>query len=85
MHKLTSKRQVTIPQAVCSALSLKPGDYVEIFERDGVAHLVKMNHNDLAGQFSELLTEADFPTDEEIHQAVKETKVSANLILSHVA
>jgi AbrB family looped-hinge helix DNA binding protein len=71
MHKLTSKRQVTIPQKICSALSLKPSDYVEIFERDGVAHLVKMNHDDLAGQFSDLLTKANFPTDEEINKAVK--------------
>ncbi len=71
MHKLTSKRQVTIPQAVCSALSLNPGDYVEIFERDGVAHLVKMNHDDLAGQFSDLLKETNFPTDKQIHEAVK--------------
>ena len=43
MHKLTIKRQVTLPQAVCQAIALQPGDFVEVFARDGVAHIVKMN------------------------------------------
>ncbi|MGI9304631.1 MAG: AbrB/MazE/SpoVT family DNA-binding domain-containing protein [Gammaproteobacteria bacterium] len=54
MHKLTSKRQVTLPRAVCDALGLTPGDYVEVFERDGVAHLVKMHGESLAGKFAGL-------------------------------
>lgn len=54
MHKLTSKRQVTIPANVCQALDLKPGDYVEIFERDGVAHIVRMGDQSLAGSLSHL-------------------------------
>ena len=49
MAKLTSKRQVTIPQAICAKLALEPGDTVQIFERDGVAHLVKMTDTTLAG------------------------------------
>lgn len=52
MHKLTSKRQVTIPLSVCKALDLEPGDYVEIFERDGVAHIVRMSDQSLAGSLS---------------------------------
>ena len=56
MHKLTSKRQVTIPASVCQALNLKPGDYVEIFERDGVAHIVRMNDQCLEGSLSHLNT-----------------------------
>lgn len=54
MHKLTSKRQVTIPASVCEALNLHPGDYVEIFERDGVAHIVRMSHASLAGSLAHL-------------------------------
>ncbi|WOG27229.1 AbrB/MazE/SpoVT family DNA-binding domain-containing protein [Endozoicomonas sp. 8E] len=49
MHKLTAKRQVTIPQSICQKLGLKPGDFIQAFERDGVAHLVKMNSDDLSG------------------------------------
>ena len=49
MHKMTTKRQVTVPQEVCQALNLAPGDFVEIFQRDGVAHIVKMKPGSLAG------------------------------------
>lgn len=57
MHKMTSKRQVTLPQSVCQALDLAPGDFVEIFERDGVAHLVKMTPGTLKGAFADLSPE----------------------------
>ncbi len=59
MHKLTSKRQVTIPASVCDALNLKPGDYVEIFERDGVAHIVRMSNASLAGSLAHLNKKKD--------------------------
>ena len=49
MPKLTAKRQVTLPQAICEKLELQPGDTVQVFERDGVAHLVKMTEEPLAG------------------------------------
>ena len=52
MHKLTTKRQVTLPQAVCNAMDLQPGDYVEVFARDGVVHIVKLNSGNLAGKFN---------------------------------
>lgn len=52
MHKMTTKRQITVPQEICLALNLAPGDFVEIFERDGVAHIVKMKPGSLAGAFS---------------------------------
>lgn len=59
MHKMTSKRQVTLPQSVCQALDLAPGDFVEIFERDGVAHLVKMTPGSLKGAFADISPEVD--------------------------
>ncbi|MGI9277754.1 MAG: AbrB/MazE/SpoVT family DNA-binding domain-containing protein [Endozoicomonas sp.] len=54
MHKLTAKRQVTLPQSVCNKLGLEPGDYIQVFERDGVAHLMKMSSDDIAGTLSNL-------------------------------
>ena len=71
MHKITTKRQVTLPQAVCSAMDLQPGDYVEVFARDGVAHIVKMNSDNLAGKFNYLIKDKEFPTAEEIKNAIK--------------
>jgi bifunctional DNA-binding transcriptional regulator/antitoxin component of YhaV-PrlF toxin-antitoxin module len=80
MHKLTSKRQVTLPQAVCNAISLQPGDFVEVFARDGVAHIVKMNSNNLAGKFHDLIKDKEFPSSEEIDDALK--KRAANKFLA---
>jgi len=60
MHKVTAKRQVTLPQTVCQAMNLIPGDYVEVFERDGVAHIVKMTTENLAGDFKDLLKDKTF-------------------------
>ncbi len=75
MHKVTAKRQITLPQAVCQAMNLAPGDYVEVFERDGVAHIVKMNHKNLAGTFSDLLKGQPFPSDDTIKEALKKRAV----------
>lgn len=71
MHKVTSKRQVTLPQSVCNAIALKPGDYVEVFARDGVAHIVKMNSDNLAGQFHYLLGGKAYPAADELKSAIK--------------
>ncbi|MDP2180214.1 AbrB/MazE/SpoVT family DNA-binding domain-containing protein [Methylicorpusculum sp.] len=71
MHKITTKRQVTLPQAVCHAMALQPGDYVEVFARDGVAHIVKMNSENLAGKFSYLVKDKEFPSDEVMKNTIK--------------
>lgn len=71
MHKLTSKRQVTLPQAVCNAIALQPGDYVEVFARDGVAHVIKMNSASLAGKFHDLAKGKPFPSAEELDEALR--------------
>ncbi len=72
MHKVTAKRQITLPQAVCQSINLRPGDYVEVFERDGVAHIVKMSDKNLAGEFHYLLENKTFPTDEEMKVVFKQ-------------
>jgi bifunctional DNA-binding transcriptional regulator/antitoxin component of YhaV-PrlF toxin-antitoxin module len=71
MHKLTTKRQVTLPQTVCKAIALQPGDYVEVFARDGVAYIVKMNSDNLAGKFNHLMKGKEFPSMDDINNAVK--------------
>jgi AbrB family looped-hinge helix DNA binding protein len=81
MHKVTTKRQVTLPQAVCNAMALQPGDYVEVFARDGVAHIVKMNSDSLAGKYSYLLKDKAFPFAEEMDSAVKQ--YAANKFLTN--
>lgn len=81
MHKVTSKRQVTLPQSVCKALSLEAGDYVEVFERDNVAHIVKISDEDLSGKFHHLLKGQSFPSPDAINEALK--KRAAKKFASH--
>lgn len=71
MHKLTQKRQVTVPKMVCNELGLQPGDMVEIFARDGVAHLVRMSKGSLAGRFADLINDQKIPSPETVKKAVK--------------
>ncbi len=71
MHKMTSKRQVTIPKSVCTALGLEPGDMIEVFARDGVAHLVRMSNKSLAGEFAGMVHHKSIPSADEMKQAIK--------------
>lgn len=41
MHKVSSKRQVTLPKDLCTRIGIMPGDYVEIFEHNGQLTVVK--------------------------------------------
>ena len=58
-------------RTVCNAIALQPGDYVEVFALDGVAHIVKMNFSNLAGKFHNLLKNKSLPSAEEINNALK--------------
>ncbi|WP_257264728.1 AbrB/MazE/SpoVT family DNA-binding domain-containing protein [Endozoicomonas sp. ONNA2] len=71
MHKLTAKRQVTIPQSICNKLGLEPGDFIQVFERDGVAHLVKVSSDDLAGSISPANPEGVTITTQAVKSALK--------------
>ena len=71
MHKLTRKRQVTIPKAVCNELGLEPGNMVEIFARDGIAHLVRMSDESLAGRFSDFVGDGVMPTENDMKETIK--------------
>ena len=41
MHKVSAKRQVTIPKELCDQAGIQPGDRVEIFEYDGRVTVIK--------------------------------------------
>ena len=62
---------MTLPQAVCNAVALQHGDYVEVFARDGVAHIIKINSDYLAGRFNYLIKDREFPSVEEMKKAIK--------------
>lgn len=72
MHKLTTKRQVTIPQNICQKLGLEPGDFIQVFERNGVAHLVKMTSDDLSGSIKLPTDTQQAPTPGATKKAIKD-------------
>jgi AbrB family looped-hinge helix DNA binding protein len=80
MHKVTTKRQVTLPLAVCNAMALQPGDYVEVFVRDGVAHIVKMNSDSLSGKFNHLLKNKDLPSLDTMKKIIKQRAAAKFLV-----
>jgi len=48
-----------------------PGDRVEVFARDGVAHLVRMSDESLAGKFAKFTDKKKIPSSSAIKQAIK--------------
>ncbi len=41
MHKVSAKRQITLPKELCDRTGISPGDYVEIFEYNGKLTVIK--------------------------------------------
>lgn len=62
---------MTIPQSICNKLGLEPGDFIQVYERDGVAHLVKISSDDLAGFISPANQEGYPITTQAIKSAIK--------------
>jgi AbrB family looped-hinge helix DNA binding protein len=54
MHKVSVKRQVTIPKALCDQAGIHPGDRVEIFEYDGRVTVIKKESGASAGVLKHL-------------------------------
>lgn len=69
-----------LTQTVSQAMGLQPGDYVEVFACDGVAHIVKMNSDNLAGKFNFLLKGKVFPSTEEVKSAIKQCAAEKFLV-----
>lgn len=49
MPKLSSKRQVTLPSALCRELGVEPGDELEIFVADGRLTLIRQRRGAARG------------------------------------
>jgi AbrB family looped-hinge helix DNA binding protein len=54
MHKVSSKRQVTLPKDLCDQTGIFPGDYVEIFEFNGKLTVIKKVGGSSAGSLQHL-------------------------------
>lgn len=54
MHKVSVKRQITLPKALCDKASIAAGDYIEIFEHNGKLTVVKQTTGISAGSLKHL-------------------------------
>ena len=73
MHKVSVKRQVTIPKKLCDQAGIHPGDMVEIFEYDGRVTVIKKELGASSGVLKHLKGDASV-TDEESLQDTLEHK-----------
>lgn len=54
MHKVSAKRQVTLPKELCDRTGIMPGDFVEIFEYQGKITVIKKMVGSSQGSLSYL-------------------------------
>ncbi len=70
MHKVSAKRQVTIPKELCRKAGIEPGSMVEIFEYDGKVTVVKKELAVSAGVLKNLKGDAWLSDEESLQDAL---------------
>jgi AbrB family looped-hinge helix DNA binding protein len=73
MHKVSAKRQVTIPKELCEKAGIRPGDLVEIFEYEGKVTMIKKQPGMSSGVLKHLKGDSTM-TDEDSLADSLETK-----------
>lgn len=70
MHKVSAKRQVTLPKELCDRTGITPGDYVEIFEYLGKITVIKKVLGSSKGSLSYLKSKLDITDEDSMLDAV---------------
>jgi len=70
MHKVSAKRQVTLPKNLCDQLDIDSGDFVEIFEHNGRITVVKKEYGISKGSLKHLKAKADISDEESRQDAI---------------
>jgi len=70
MHKVSAKRQVTIPKELCEKADIQPGDLVEIFEHEGKVTVIKKQMGASAGVLKHLKGDAAVSDEESLADAL---------------
>ena len=76
MHKVSTKRQVTIPKELCEKADIRPGDLVEIFEHEGRVTVIKKQPGMSSGVLKHLKGDSAM-TDEDSLADTLETKAKS--------
>ena len=72
MHKVSAKRQVTLPKELCDRTGITPGDYVEIFEYLGKITVIKKVAGSSKGSLSYLKPVLDVTDEDAMMDAVND-------------
>lgn len=70
MHKVSAKRQVTIPKELCEKAGIEPGNMVEIFEYEGKVTVIKKELGASAGILKNLKGNAAVNDEESLEDAL---------------
>ena len=70
MHKVSAKRQITIPKELCNKLNIGPGDLVEVFEYEGRVTIIKKDLGASAGMLRRLKGDASVTDEESLQDAL---------------
>ena len=83
MHKVSAKRQVTIPKELCEKAGIKPGNLVEIFEYEGKVTVIKKEPGASMGILKNLKGKAAITDEESLQDALDNNNKSGKK--GHVA
>lgn len=72
MHKVSTKRQITIPKELCLHAGINPGDMVEIFEYEGRITVIKKQKGSSAGALKHLGSKSPVSDEESLLDAVQQ-------------
>lgn len=70
MHKVSTKRQITLPKNICDRLNIESGDFVEIFEHSGNITLIKKEQGRSKGSLQHLKPRVAISDDESLQDAI---------------
>lgn len=70
MHKVSAKRQVTIPKELCEKAGIEPGNLVEIFEYEGRVTVIKKQLGASAGVLKNLKGDVAVNDEESLQDAL---------------
>ena len=72
MHRVSAKRQITIPKELCEKANIQPGDLVEIFEHEGKVTVIKKQAGASAGVLKHLEGDATVSDEQSLADALNE-------------
>jgi len=70
MHKVSAKRQVTIPKELCEKAGIAPGNMVELFEYEGKVTVIKQELGASAGILKNLKGNAAITDEQSLQDAL---------------